>query len=200
MRDATEVVPDIDGQHRSRAGDAAVAALADEQHGVVARRQLQALGLALDAIDHRVEQRRLHVLHRGVYAVGHRSLTRSGYWMAAVLACGDGAVVSHRTAAALWGISDTARAAIEITAPRERRRPGIDVHHVRLRADKTTVHRGVPVTTAARTLLDLAAVLDEQRLARAAERAEALRLASATSLEALVPRYPRRPGPQPSSA
>jgi very-short-patch-repair endonuclease/predicted transcriptional regulator of viral defense system len=194
MRDAIEVVPDIRGRYRSRPADALIAALAERQHGVVARRQLVTLGLSLDAIDHRVQARRLHVLHHGVYAVGHRSLTRCGHWMAAVLAGGNRAVLSHRTAAALWGIRDTARGSIEITAPRERRRPGIVVRIVALPADEVTIERGIPVTTPARTLLDLAAVLTEHQLTRAAERAEALRLTSPTSLEALVERYPRRPG------
>src|SRR5919112_31177 len=194
MRDATDAVPDICGQLRSHSADELIAGLAHRQHGVVARWQLVALGLSLDAIDHRVARGRLHVLHRGVYAVGHRALRREAYWMAAVLAGGDGAVLSHRTAAALWGIRDTARAYTEITAPRERRRPGINVHHVRLPADETMVHRGIPVTTRARTLLDLAAVLTEHQLTRVAEPAKALRLTSPTSLEALVARYPRRPG------
>jgi very-short-patch-repair endonuclease/predicted transcriptional regulator of viral defense system len=194
MRDATGIDGAIRGRSRSRAIDAAVAALAGEQHGVVARRQLRALGLSVDAIDRRVRLGRLHVLHHGVYAVGHRSLTRYGRWMAAVLAGDVGAVLSHRSAAALWGVRDTARLDIEITAPRERDRPGIQAHRTQLPADEVTTHRGIPVTTPARTLLDLAAVLDGHRLARAAERAEVLRLTSPTSLAALVARYPRRPG------
>jgi very-short-patch-repair endonuclease len=94
----------------------------------------------------------------------------------------------------LWGIRESARREIEVTAPRERRRPGLRVHRARVAHDEVTVHDGIPVTTPARTLLDLAALLDENQLARAAERAEALRLASPTSLADLVARYPRRPG------
>lgn len=172
-----------------------MAALARRQHGVVARRQLLALGLSLDAIDHRVERGRLHPLHRGVYAVGHRKLPRAGAWMAAVLAGGESAVLSHRSAAALWGIRDTAGRSTEVTAPtHRRRRSGLVVHQAKLPADEVTVHDAIPVTTPARTLLDLAALLDEHRLARAAERAEALRLTSPTSLEELTQRYPKRPG------
>lgn len=194
MRDAREVVPVIDGEHRAHRWDAAIAELAARQHGVVARGQLVALGLSLGAIDHRVERHRLHPLHRGVYAVGHRALTGDGRWMAAVLAAGAGAVLSHRSAAALWGIRESSSAKIEVTAPRERRRPGVTVRRAKLRADEVTTHDGIPVTTPARTLLDLAAVLDEHPLARAAERAEALRLGSPTSLSDLVDRYPRRNG------
>jgi predicted transcriptional regulator of viral defense system len=195
MEDAAYVVPDICGERQSCPADELIAALAGDQHGVVARRQLVALGLSLDAIDHRVAHDRLHRLHRGVYAVGHRALTRHGHWIAAVLAGGPDAVLSHRSAAALWGIRDTARSGIEITSPRQlRRRPGIEGHEIRLAPDEVTTHRNIPVTTPARTLFDLAGLLTEHQLARAAERAEALRLTSPTSLEALAARYPRRPG------
>jgi predicted transcriptional regulator of viral defense system len=195
MRDATDVVPDICGQRQSHRSDELIARLADRQHGVVARRQLLALGLSPDAIDHRVALGRLHVLHRGVYAVGHRALTREGHWMAAVLVGGEGAVLAERTAAASWGIRATAAAGVHIFAPRQLRpRRGIRAHEVRLAPDEVTTHHGIPVTTPARTLLDLAAVLTEHQLTRAAERAEALRLTSPTSLEALVARYPNRPG------
>jgi very-short-patch-repair endonuclease len=115
--------------------------------------------------------------------------------MAGVLAGGDGTVLSHRTAAALWGIRDTSRRDIEITTPgRRRTRAGLVVHEATVPRDEQTWHDGIPVTTPARTLLDLAALLDEHQLARAAERAEALRLGSPTSLADLVARYPRRPG------
>jgi very-short-patch-repair endonuclease len=172
-----------------------MAGLAARQHGVVARCQLLELGLGRHFIGRQLERGRLHPIHRGVYAVGHAKLTREGGWMAAVLAGGDSAVLSHRSAAALWGVRDTARRAIEITAPAHRRgRAGLSMHQARLPPDEVTTQRGIPVTTAARTLLDLAALLDEHHLARAAERAEALRLASPTSLADLAARYPGRPG------
>jgi predicted transcriptional regulator of viral defense system len=195
MHGAPHVVPDMDGQRAARPIDAEIAGLATRQHGVVGRSQLVALGLSLDAIDHRVEQRRLLRLHRGVYAVGHRRLARAGAWMAAVLAAGQGAVISHRSAGALWGIREWRGQDVEVTVPRRRRtRAGLVVHEAQLPTDETTTHDGIPVTTPARTLLDLAALLDEHQLARAAERAEALRLASPTSLADLVRRYPRRAG------
>jgi hypothetical protein len=148
MRDAIDVVPDMCGQRRSPSVDELIAGLADRQHGVVARRQLVALGLSLDAIDHRVARGRLHVLHRGVYAVGHRALRREAYWMAAVLAGGDGAVLFRRSAALLWGIRSSARAAVEIAVPRERRnRPGIEAYETRTAPDELTSHDGIPVTT-----------------------------------------------------
>src|SRR3954451_3840461 len=105
------------------------------------------------------------------------------------------AVLSHRSAAALWGMRASSARRVEVTVARRRRpRDGMLLHELKLPADETTAHDGIPVTTPARTLLDLAALLDEHRLARAAERAEALRLTSPTSLAELVDRYPRRPG------
>ena len=194
IRHARDVVPDIAGQLRARHWDEAIGELAARQYGVVDRSQLVALGLSLDAIDHRVARGRLLRLHRGVYAVGHRSVTREGVWLAAVLAAGPAAVLSHRSAGALWGIRSSSSSRIDVTAPRERRRPGVTVHRAKLPPDETTLHRAIPVTTPARTLLDLAALLAAHRLARAAERAEALRLTSPTTLTELVDRYPGRPG------
>jgi predicted transcriptional regulator of viral defense system len=194
MTDAPELEPNYAAEHRSRDPAVALAALARSQYGVVSRRQIVELGLGRHQIARLLQRGRLHVLHRGVYAVGHRALTHDGRWMAAVLAAGPDAVLSHRTAAALWGIRESSSSQIEITAPRERRRPGVLIHSAALPADERDVHQGIPVTTPARTLLDLAAILGEHQLARACERAEALRLGSPTSLRDLVDRYPRRPG------
>src|SRR5918995_5102756 len=139
----------------------ALAQLAERQHGVVALPQLRELGLAPSAVRSRVTRGRLHRVHRGVYSVGHPVLSVRGRWMAAVLACGPGAALSHRSAAALWGIRPSARTAIDVTVPRHLRgRAHIDVHHANTVAagDLTTVDR-IPCTTVARTLLDLAAVV-----------------------------------------
>src|SRR4051794_11074198 len=156
MGDAPHVVPEIDGQRAPHRADEAIGALAARQYGVVARRQLVALGLSLDAIDHRVECGRLLRLHRGVYAVGHRKITGHGVWMAAVLASGDDAVLSHRSAGALWRVREWSGRTTEVTVPRHRRpRPGVVVHEGRLPSDERDEHDGVPVTTPARTLLDL---------------------------------------------
>lgn len=174
--------------------DGAIAALAERQHGVVARAQLVDLGLGRRAIGHRLECGRLHAVHRGVYAVGHRVLTREGRWTAAVLAAGAGAVLSHRSAAALWGIRPGA-GRIEVTAPRAlRSRAGLRLHHTRLAEDEVTAVRGIPVTTPARTLLDLAAVVGAQQLERAVNEAEVLRLGDAVALAELVRRHGGRRG------
>jgi Protein of unknown function (DUF559) len=114
--------------------------------------------------------------------------------MAAVLAAGPGAVLSHRSASALWGIRDSARANPEVIVGRERRRPGIDTRRSVLTADEVTVERGIPVTTPARTLLDLAEVLSFHQLERAVHETEFRRLTSALSLDALLARHAGRRG------
>ena len=115
--------------------------------------------------------------------------------MAAVLACGPHGTLRRRSAAALWTIRRGDPARIEVSAPgRVGRRPGIQAHRLSLPLDEITVVDGIPVTTAARTLFDLAAVLNRHELERAIEQAEALRLADGTPLAALVARYPGRRG------
>jgi hypothetical protein len=104
MAHARRVCSAIRGKVDALGLDAAIAMLAAHQHGVVSRGQLRELDCSRHAIDRRVRAGRLHPLHRGVYAVGHPKISREGHWMAAVLACGEDAVLSHRSAAALWGI------------------------------------------------------------------------------------------------
>lgn len=194
MRAADAISLNISGKRRLCGVDAAIAELAGRQHGVVARRQLARLGLGANVIEHRVVSHRLHPVHRGVYAVGHRVLTRNGTWMAAVLAV-DGSVLSHRSAAALWDIRQTDRPGVEITVPRQlRRRPRLELHEARLPDDEVTTRHGIPITTVARTIFDLAAVLSKQDFERTATEAEIQRLGSPTSLADLVARHPRRKG------
>ena len=118
------------------------------------------------------------MIHRGVYAVGHRALRTEGHRLAAVLACGRGAVLSHRSAAAHWGLLPTDQVRIDVTAPRSRDGvPGLRLHTSRsLDAKDTTAHEGIPITAIARTLLDLAATVREDRLDRALAQAERLQL------------------------
>src|SRR5919198_568779 len=168
MVDAFAVEHHIDGECNTRSVDAAIAAIAARQHGVIARIQLLRLGLGRGAIELRVRRGGPPVIHRGVYAVGHARLTIQGRWMAAVLASGEDARLSFRSGAMLWSIRRTERGLIEVTSPhRGRGRPGIQRHHGELSADEVTVHQGIPVTTVARTLLDLATVLSPHQLARA---------------------------------
>lgn len=115
--------------------------------------------------------------------------------MAAVLAAGPGAVLSHRSAAALWGLRPFGHRRPEVTAvPRRRAGPGVRVHHTRLSEDEVTEQEGIPVTTVSRTLLDLAAVLPRRQLERALHEAEVRRLGDMVSLDQLLARHPRRRG------
>lgn len=159
--------------------DRALARLAERQHGVVALSQLKGLGLSPSGVRTRVAAGRLHRVHRGVYAVGHSILKNEGRWLAAVLACGPGAALSHRAGAALLGLRPSARAVVDVTSPRRtgRKRAGIDVHAGdTLRAADVTSVSGIWCTTVSRTLLDLAEVLDRRALERACDQAEVLRL------------------------
>ena len=155
-----------------------LAELASRQHAIVKVAQLSGLGFDEAAIRRRVASGRLHRLYRGVYAVGHTVLSSDGRYLAAVMACGDGAVLSHRSAAALWGIRPSAAARFDVTVPRTsgvRSSARIVVHRSR-RPTETTKHDGIPLTTPGQTLADLALALPRRALEKAAERAEAMRL------------------------
>ena len=155
--------------------DATIAALADAQHGVVARSHLLHAGLTAREIQRRMESARLHAIHRGVYAVGHRVLTLEGRWMAATLACGPNAALSHTTAAAA---ADLCRAgtAIHVTVPGRggRQAPrGVRLHRSpTLTPAQITRYRGIPVTRVARTIIDLARVVSEEELERIVHEAD----------------------------
>ena len=158
MHDAVRVFPRRGGKPTAHAAegstDARIAELAARQHGTVARRQLIARGLSSKEIERRIACGRLHPLHRGVYAVGHKARSGLGRWIAAVLAAGAGAVISHRSAGALWAIAPSSRPRTEITVPGHRRAPaGVEVRQSRLAPDERAVCDGIPVTTVARTLL-----------------------------------------------
>jgi predicted transcriptional regulator of viral defense system len=171
--------------------DMAIARLADRQHGVVSLTQLSALALTKSAVSKRTRAGRLHRVHRGVYAVGRPRLMRKGRWMAAVLACGPGARLSYRDAAFLWDLRADNRATIDVSVPRPSARPklGIEVHtSVSLTAADVTEHDGVPCTTVARTLLDLAEVVDRRGLERAISEAERLRLFDLRAVEDVLSR------------
>jgi very-short-patch-repair endonuclease len=142
--------------------------LSYRQHGVVARRQLLELGLDARTVDRRVASGRLHVLWRGVYAVGRPQVERRGWWLAAVLACGPMAALSHWSAAALWRIlQDAGLARIDVSVPCEilRRRPGIALHRRSSFGPlEVTNTEGIPVTSPICTLVDIAADLPARRL------------------------------------
>jgi very-short-patch-repair endonuclease len=177
--------------------DVLISRLAERQHGVVSLPQLQFLGLSARAVRDRVAAGRLTRIHRGVYAVGHARLTQRGYWMAAVLAYGPNAVLSHRSAAALHGIRPDHRSKTDITLPRRsaRPRPRIDVHRSTslAPADVTTID-GIPCTSLARTLLDLAEVVDRRGVERAIDQAEVLGVFDLHAVEDVLSRATGRHG------
>jgi very-short-patch-repair endonuclease len=186
----------MDTENPAHRADRAIAQLADAQHGVVARRQLVALGVTPTMIVERMRAGRLLRLHRGVYAVGHRRLRREGWWLAAVLAVGDRAVLSHRDAAALHGIRQLSNSGVvDVTTPGEAAIPRIRIHHARRLdpADITVVH-DIPTTTVARTLVDLAGVVPKDHLARALTEAERLGVLDVDAVEAARGRIRGRRG------
>jgi hypothetical protein len=165
---------------------------------VVGAAQLRALGFSRGAVQYRVARHRLHAGHRGVYAVGHAKLGRDGRAMAAVLACGPGAVIRHRSAAMLWGLLGGSQARWDITSPAmSGGRGGPSV--VRLRRTRrldgrdVTTLRGIPITTVPRTLLDVAA--DAPRLvAKAVHEAEVQRVLDVRAVHEAIARTPGRRG------
>jgi very-short-patch-repair endonuclease len=160
------------------ARNAAAWALARRQHGVLTRSNLLALGFSQDAIKHRLAVGRLHPVHRGIYAVGRPELTQEGRWTAAVLASGGRAVLSHGSAAALWGIGPEWRL-IEVSVRRRSwpRLNGVKVRSVPSLTDgDVTVRRGIPITTPMRTVLDQAATpISDASLERLVNEADAAR-------------------------
>jgi hypothetical protein len=182
----------------------AIHTLAGRQHGLVARWQLLRIGLGDDAIDYRLRTGRLVKVQRGVYALGHAQLRREGNLLAMVLRYGEDAAVSHRSAAALWGIRPWSGTFVEIT----RRAPGGTakqrgrlIHRcIELPDDELTIERGVPTTTLARTLLDLAAVVPAHHLRRAVERSDQAELFDLTEVQRILDAHPGRPGRRPLMA
>jgi uncharacterized protein DUF559/putative AbiEi antitoxin of type IV toxin-antitoxin system len=163
------------GKLREQA-DIEVARLAARQEATVSTAQMHALGLSEGAIATRVRRGGLHRVHHGVYVLGIRRLTPRGWLWAAVLACGgpDAAVISHLSAATVWRMRDRWPAVVDVTTLRAARpRPGIRVHTSRtLTFDDLTHHRGLPITTPARTVVDVTPLLDDRELLRACGEAQ----------------------------
>jgi hypothetical protein len=162
---------------------------AERNHGVVSRDELFAIGIGRGAVEHRLRSGRLRLVYRGVYAVGHAALTGRGRWLAAVKACGPGSALSHTGGAALSDLRRSSSAIIHVTTPNRRSPRGIRVHRVReLHPDGVTVIDGIPVTSTARTLLDLADVLQPRQLVRAIEQAERLQIFDLDAVTRLLAR------------
>jgi hypothetical protein len=167
---------------------------------VLTRAELLELGFTSKAIKHRVKTGRLHPVARGVYSVGRRQLTREGRWMAAVGACGDGAALSHRSAAALWGFGEEHRDFIDVSVrrPSESRLPGLRCHRrPSLPSNALTTRAGIPVTKPVRTFLDLATVTGPKTLERAINEADKRDVIDPDQLRRALDDHTGEPGVRP---
>lgn len=174
-----------------------VAEVAAVQHGIVGRWQLLELGFRAGAIQRAVGRGLLHPVHHGVYAVGHGSLTTDARLIAAVIACGEGAMLSHRSAAARLGILDTQPHRVDVIATRCGRGPrdGIVIHRPRrLPTNERWMRAGIPLTNGSRTLIDLASVLAKRELEEAVHAADRRRILDIARIDLLVRRSPGRRG------
>ena len=186
----TKRPPERDKRRTRAAIEAAIAEIATQQRGLVRLEQLVALGLDRRAVTRLVRSGRLHRIHRGVYAVGHAALSREARWLAASMASGEGAALGRRSAGLQWGVSRHHAPLIEVVVPRQRRaQRGIQLLTSRgLHADDVTMHDGIPVTTVARTLVDLTDVLTPHQLTRVIREAEFRRLFDAADTAAAMVR------------
>jgi very-short-patch-repair endonuclease len=157
---------------KSRSADEMVARIASGQHGVVTAQQLLAAGLSRNGVNRRVQKGRLHRIFRGVYGVGHPVATLEARYMAAVLANGDGAALSGHAAIRLYGLARGSLPRPEVTAPRHCRIPGVTSHRSFLDPRDLSEHRGIPITTIPRTLVDVAGDLPLIGLSEICHRAE----------------------------
>jgi very-short-patch-repair endonuclease len=172
-----------------------VLALAAQQHGVITRAQLLELGMTPGAIRYRVRRRRLHPVHRGVYAVGRPQLTRHGTLIAALLSCGPGAALSHDAAGEVHGIRKQRAGPIDVTVPGgQRRRPGLRIHRRPLPDGDVTRCHGIPVTSPVRTLVDLAQRLSRAEMEAVVNEADKLGLVDPERLRAALANRHGQPG------
>ena len=179
------------------APDVAVAELAAQQWGVISLHELLQCGVSEGGVKRRLTRGRLHRLYRGVYAVGHPNVPLEGRFLAATKACGPAAVLSHRSAAALWGILawDDRYPEVTVLGTTARTHKRIRAHRsTTLHRDETTRRSGIPVTTPARTILDLSSVLPYKGLRRATRQALSLNLATIRDLRQTLDRAGPRPG------
>lgn len=163
-----------------------VSELAERQHGVVARRQLLAAGISSSAVIRMTSSGWLTPIHAGVFLVAGSPLDREARWMAAVLAAGDGALLSHRSAGELWGLLEPIEGPCHVTVSHGRRtHAGLVLHRTR-RPPRLDVRSSIPVTCPSRTLLDVAAGLSPRRLERAVEAADRHLLLEIAELTRLI--------------
>jgi hypothetical protein len=193
MAASRQIVPAI----RPLSAELELADLARRQHGIVARRQLRALGFSESAIARRLAAQRLHTVHSGVYAVGHPHVSRNGRWIAAVLACGPGAALGYATGAFFWSMRRGEPQLTDIVVPHstKRTRTGLRIHrHPGLAGSEVRTQHGIRVTTPARTILDYAAIASDRELAYALDQAEIQELTDYPALDAIARAHPRHRG------
>jgi very-short-patch-repair endonuclease len=168
--------------------------LAEAQQDLITTQQMSELGFSRDAIAHRLARRRLHPLWEGVYAVGSRRMTWKRWWMAAVLRCGEGAALSHGDAAALLGIAPRRGGKIHVSVPVSRKPSGKGIRVHRRKPFEATTHHGIPVTTPACTIVDLAAERSRDEVEQAISQADLSGILKVPALVDAVQEMPRRPG------
>jgi very-short-patch-repair endonuclease len=184
------------GGYRNR-DPSGLAKLAAKQHGVVSLRQLKRQGYSRFAVARKVAAAELHPIHRGVYAVGHTRLTIKAHFMAAVLACGPDAVLSHHAAAALWDLRPNPQGPIDVTAPGKRTHRGVRCHVSTVPPEQCTIIDAIPVTTLSRTVLDYAETSSERQLRAALQAGQRRRILDARKLQAVMAASPGRRGSKP---
>jgi very-short-patch-repair endonuclease len=168
--------------------------IARRQHGVVTWTQLLDAGLSAKEIKRRVQKKALLRVHPGVYRVGHTAPSREAHYLAAVLACGEGAVLSGKAAGHLWGLLKGAAPPPEVTAPKKRSIKGILTRHARRQETDATTWKRIPITTVPRTLVDLASLLPLEDLARACHEAGVLHRTTPRQVEHVLAKRPNAPG------
>jgi Transcriptional regulator, AbiEi antitoxin len=181
-------------EHQDATVEEILARIARRQHGLVTRKQLLAAGISKEEIRRRIQKGALLVVHPGVYRVGHKAPSIEARYLAAVLACGDGAVLSGHAAAYLWGLIKGTAPPPEVTAPKRRKVRGVRTRHARRGEIEATTWRGIPITTVPRTLVDLASLLQLEDLARACHEAGVLHRTTPRQVEKVLTKRPNTPG------
>lgn len=189
----------MESKRRTGSVDHEIAGLAGGQHGVVSREQLRRLGLSDREISLRVERGNLHSLFWGTFSVGHRIVGQRGRMLAAYLACGEGTVISHGSAAELTGLWDKQLPVVDVIPPdwSGRKIPGIRWHRVRLPlADEIEVRDRIPCTTPSRILVDMAGRTGWSSMRRLVEQAAILRVLDVEEIDRILARGRRRGAPR----
>jgi hypothetical protein len=181
-------------EHQSETVEEVIGRIARRQHGVVTRKQLLAAGISRAEIRRRLLKKALLREHPGVYRVGHRAPSIEARYLAAVLACGDGAVLSGGAAGYLWGLLKGTAPPPEVTAPTRRRVRGVRTRHARSGEIEGTTRHGIPITTVPRTLVDLSSLLSLQDLARACHEAGVLHRTTPRQVEQVLMKRPNTAG------